>query len=361
MAGGGRGFYFLVAAALVLLAAANAAIPPGGPSGGRSVVDVSRLLDDIQRFVAAERLDGLAAAARRPSGGIEQVGGRPHGEVRPADVARAEEAQGDQGMSVSQTMPKGLQPSLLEGSQILSYYGNPYSADMGILGELEPEALVQRLKDHAQLYDSLNGPRGVQAALHLVYATAQPDPGSEGLYLLYVDEETLRHYIDLARENSLLIFLDLQIGRSDVGSEVAKILPYLEQPHVHAALDPEFAMPEGEVPGESIGFLDAADVNAAQALIQGFLEQHELPDKVLIVHQFTRDMLTNSELIEDYPRVRLVIDMDGFGPSEIKRVKYGWYAAPAEYSGFKLFFRYDTDLMSEQDVLALEPDVIIYQ
>jgi hypothetical protein len=53
--------------------------------------------------------------------------------------------------------------------------------------------------------------------------------------------------------------------------------------------------------------------------------------------------------------------MDGFGLSDIKRVKYGWYAAPAEYSGIKLFFRYDTDLMSEQEVLELNPDVIIYQ
>lgn len=252
-------------------------------------------------------------------------------------------------------------PDPLTEAQILSYYGNPYTSDMGILGELPPQTLVEELKAHAQLYDSLNGPRGVQPALHLVYATAQGDPGREGLYLQYVDEETLREYIQLACENGLLIFLDLQIGRSDVRSEVAKILPYLEQAHVHAALDPEFAMPQGEVPGESIGSLDAADVNAAQAVLQDLLREGDLPDKILIVHRFTKGMLTNPELIDDLPRVKLVIDMDGFGPSEIKRVKYGWYAAPAEYSGIKLFFRHDTDLMSEQEVLELNPDVIIYQ
>jgi len=252
-------------------------------------------------------------------------------------------------------------PDPLTEAQLLSYYGNPYTADMGILGELPPETLVEKLKAHAQLYDSLNGPRGVQPALHLVYATAQSDPGREGLYLLYVDDETLREYVQLACENGLLIFLDLQIGRSDVQSELTKILPYLEQPHVHAALDPEFAMPPGKVPGQSIGSLDAADVNAAQAILQDFLEEGDLPDKILIVHQFTKGMLTNPELIDDLPRVKLVIDMDGFGPSEIKRVKYGWYAAPAEHSGIKLFFRHDTDLMSEQEVLELNPDVIIYQ
>jgi hypothetical protein len=252
-------------------------------------------------------------------------------------------------------------PDPLTEAQILSYYGNPYTADMGILGELSPETLVETLKAHAQLYDSLNGPRAVQPALHLVYATAQSNPGREGLYLLYVDEETLREYIQLACENGLLVFLDLQIGRSDVQSELTKIFPYLEQPHVHIALDPEFAMSQGEVPGESIGSLDAADVNAAQALLQDFLGDGDLPDKVLVVHQFTQHMLTNAELIYDLPRVKLVIDMDGFGPSEIKRVKYGWYAAPAEYSGIKLFFHHDPDLMSEQEVLELNPDVIIYQ
>lgn len=249
-------------------------------------------------------------------------------------------------------------PNLLSETQILSYYGNPYTADMGILGELPPETLVAELKAHAQLYDSLNGPRGVQPALHMVYATAQGDPGREGLYLQYVDEETLRDYIHLACENGLLIFLDLQIGRSDVQSELTKILPYLEQPHVHVALDPEFAMPPGEVPGESIGSLDAADVNTAQALLQSTLGGLE---KLLIVHQFTKGMITNPELIDDLPQVKLVIDMDGFGPPEIKRVKYGWYAAPAEHSGIKLFFRHDPDLMSEEEVLELNPDVIIYQ
>jgi hypothetical protein len=249
----------------------------------------------------------------------------------------------------------------LAGHQILSYYGNPYSADMGILGELEPQALVDRLQAHAQRYDSLNGIRDVQAALHLVYATAQPYPGTQGLYLAYLDEKTLQEYIELACDNGLLVFLDLQIGRSDVETELTKILPYLEQPHVHVALDPEFAMAPGQVPGRSIGSLDATHVNAAQAILQEFLEVRDLPDKVLVVHQFTHDMLTNPELLEDYPQVRLVVDMDGFGPAEVKRVKYGWFAAPAEYSGIKLFFRHDTELMTEQEVLQLKPHVIIYQ
>lgn len=251
----------------------------------------------------------------------------------------------------------------LAETPILAYYGNPYASDMGILGELPPEALIEKLKAHAQRYDSLNGQQRVQPALHIVYATAQRKPGPEGLHLMYLGEETLQEYLDLACENGLLVFLDLQIGRSDVQTELAKVAAYLERPHVHVALDPEYAVAEGEVPRESLGSLDAADVNAAQALLQGYLEEHDLPDKILIVHQFTPDMLTRPELIEDYPRVKFVIDMDGIGPPDLKQVMYRRLTAPAEYAGIKLFFRLDqpTHLMSEQEVLELKPDVIIYQ
>jgi hypothetical protein len=254
-----------------------------------------------------------------------------------------------------------IDAEFLAANQILSYYGNPYVSAMGILGELEPEELVRRLKAHAQLYDGLNGPRGVQPALHLVYASAQPRAGEDGLYLIFVDKRTLNEYINLACEHGLLIFLDNQIGRSNVETEVRDILPYLDQPHVHAALDPEFAMPPGEVPGETIGTMDAAEINAAQAVLQTLVEERGLPDKMLVVHRFTDGMVTGSELIQDFPRVQLVIDMDGFGPAEIKQVKFGWYAVPAEHAGIKLFFKQDTPLMSETEVLGLDPDVIIYQ
>ena len=201
----------------------------------------------------------------------------------------------------------------------------------------------------------------MQPAFHIVYASAQPEAGQDGLHLQFLDKRTILRYLDLACKNGLLVFLDIQIGRSDVETEMRDILPYLEAPNVHVALDPEFAMAAGQVPGEDIGSLDAADVNAAQAMLEEFVERRGLPDKMLIVHQFTDGMITNRTLIDDYPRVRLVVDMDGVGPAEIKQVKFGWYAAPAEYSGIKLFFRQDPDLMGEQDVLGLDPDVIIYQ
>jgi hypothetical protein len=295
----------------------------------------------------AEQADPIVEIGQTPS---------PTPPRRMADVIRA-----GQGGPESIECDPPVRSAPFVGYQILSYYGNPYRNDMGILGELEPHELVRRLLDHAKLYDSLNGPIGIQPALHLVYATAQDTPGPEGLYLMHVDDATLREYIELACQEGLLIFLDLQIAHSDVETELERILPYLVLEPVHVAIDPEWAMAEGQTPGEVIGSLDAADINKAQAMIERFVKEHDLSDKILIVHQFTDDMITNRMLIRDYPRVRLVIDMDGFGPAAVKRLKYVSYAETAEYSGIKLFFHQDPDLMSEQQVLELRPNVIIYQ
>jgi hypothetical protein len=330
----------LIGAGLMVLLAVLL-LPSGSPRAGDSTVVATLAEED------AEGVDSVSQGGQTPS---------PTPPRRMADVIRA-----GQGGPQSIDCDPVVRGAPFVGYQILSYYGNPYRNDMGILGELEPQELVRRLLDHAKLYDSLNGPIGIQPALHLVYATAQGTPGPEGLYVQHVDEATLRDYVELACEEGLFIFLDLQIAHSDVETELERILPYLELAHVHVSIDPEWAMAEGETPGDVIGSLDAADINKAQAMIEHFVEEHDLPDKILIVHQFTDGMITNRALIRDYPRVKLVIDMDGFGPSEIKRVWFARYAGAAEYSGIKLFFHQDPDLMSEQQVLELRPNVIIYQ
>ena len=254
---------------------------------------------------------------------------------------------------------------LLENSQIVSYYGNPYTADMGILGATDLETVAGLLEEHAARYDRLNGARTVIPALHLVYAVAQHHPTDNGLYLQYVDDTDVRRLLALTAERGLLLFLDLQIGLSTAEAELKKVLPYLRYPHVHLAIDPEFAVASPEVPGLDLGSLRAADINRVQAALQELVERERLPPKLLIVHQFTDSMLPDGEAIQRYPDVELIIDMDGFGPADIKRVKYQRYASRpyASHAAIKLFFQHDPDLMSEEDVLSLEPwpAVIIYQ
>ncbi len=252
-------------------------------------------------------------------------------------------------------------PSFLSANQIVAYYGNPDTQQLGILGQHTPEELVSMLREQADRLNDLNGFRGVQPAFDIIYETAQSYPGDDGLYLQYVDDDTMQEYLDIACANRFLVFLDLQIGRSNVPAEVNKVLPYLTASNVHIALDPEFTMDEGEVPGQTIGHMDASQINAAQQILEDLVVQNGLPDKILIVHEFDAPMITNLDQIQKFQHVKFVIDMDGFGPKETKIKKFGWYAQPAEHSGIKIFFHQDDPVMTDEEVEALNPDVIIYQ
>lgn len=251
--------------------------------------------------------------------------------------------------------------SFLSANVVVSYYGNPYAETLGILGQHEPDELVSLLKTQSQTIDDLNGIRGVQPAFHMVYATAQSDPGEDGLYLNHVDPATTQEYIDLACQNHFMVFLDLQNGRSDPVAELKKIEPYLLNTNVHVALDPEFTMREGQVPGQVIGHLDAGQINAVQAELERIIEENNLPDKILLLHQFDEGMIRDKANIQNFPRVQIVIDMDGFGPAEVKVKKFKTLAQPAEHAGIKIFFEQDDPRLTDEEVVALGPDVIIYQ
>jgi hypothetical protein len=256
--------------------------------------------------------------------------------------------------------------SLLPGTQIVSYYGNPAAASMGVLGSGDIEDVVAQLEQRAEEFDRLNGPLGVVPALHLVYAVAQAQPTENGLYLQHATDGDVRRLLDVAREHEMLLFLDLQIGRSSVERELRGVLPYLRYPNVHLALDPEFAVASGEVPGIDLGSLRAEDVDHAQEALQQLVLDEALPPKLLIVHQFVDSMLPDGAALQRYPGVELILDMDGYGPAAIKRVKYEGYAGAADgtaYGGIKLFFDHDPDLMPAGDVLSLQPTpvLVIYQ
>ncbi len=252
--------------------------------------------------------------------------------------------------------------SLLSDNTLVAYYGSPRQQAMGILGEYDAETIAWLLIERAARFDALNGDAGVVPILHLVYGVAQPETGADGLYLRYVDDRTVRQYLDLSRRYGFSLVLDLQIGHSTALDEVQKILPYLEEPDVHVALDPEFALAGGAKPGAAIGTLDASDINAVQWLLDEFAHKRHLPKKVLIVHQFEATMISDAVSIERRTGVDLVIDMDGFGPAEIKVAKYAHYgAAPyAPFGGIKLFLRHDLDLMTEAELLDIEPRPVYF-
>ncbi len=263
--------------------------------------------------------------------------------------------------------PTPLAGSILPNKRIVAYYGNPLSKRMGILGELPPDEMLKKLDKEVKAWEKADSTTPVQPALHLITVTAQASPGRDGMYRARMSDSLIERVYGWAQRHQAIMFLDLQVARSTLQAEIPRLTNYLSRPDVHLAIDPEFSMKRGGVPGKRIGTYDAADVNYAIDVLAGLVEKHHLPPKVLIVHRFTRPMLTNASKIKLDPRVQVVIHMDGWGPPWMKKDSYQAYvyAEPVQYTGFKLFYHNDTKkghpLMKPLEVLALFPRPLYIQ
>lgn len=255
--------------------------------------------------------------------------------------------------------------ALFPENRVLLYYGFPGNPNMGILGEYEPAEVLELLEQEAENYRAADPSRPVKVGFEMIASVAQGDPGPDGLYIADASRELLDTYTQFTADNDILLFFDVQMGFKEPYDDYSGLEEWIAQPHVHLAIDPEFHLKEGEVMLEYLGQVTAAEVTEAQNWLAGISEQYQVPPKTLIVHQFDITMIEQKEEIAPVPGVDLVIDMDGFGPPDLKRGTYDVVItqAPIEYNGIKLFYQQDDPLMSAADVLALDPspDLIIYQ
>ncbi|MDE2490163.1 MAG: hypothetical protein KGM24_04905, partial [Elusimicrobia bacterium] len=255
--------------------------------------------------------------------------------------------------------------ALLPWRRIVTYYGNPMSARMGILGQMPPEQMMDALAAQAEEWRRADPRTPVQPGLELVATVADGKPGPSGLYRTRMPDAMIRRVIGEARSRGWITILDVQVGRAKVKDEVERLVPYLRSPDVHLALDPEFDMPPGGVPGRRIGTMDASEINDAIAIVAPLVTRYGLPPKILLVHRFTDRMVVHHDRIRRDPRVQVVMVMDGYGIPALKRMIYRVEIRrePVQYAGIKLFYKNDKPLMSAKEVLSLQPgpSVIIYQ
>lgn len=253
---------------------------------------------------------------------------------------------------------------LLDDALLVTWYGNPRSTKMGILGEVSGAARANGLRRQAAAYRAVT-PKRVQPAYHLVAVVALCTPGADGKWRRRETADVITRLLEEARENGFHLVLDVQPGQSTVAAEVAALSAYLAEPDVHLALDPEFGMGPCGVPGRAIGHLRAHDVNAALDALDAAILAGSLPRKALVLHQFTPGMLPDKHAIRDSRLVDVVLDMDGFGSRSLKLSTYRTIMRQRmlPYAGVKLFYRQDTDLFAPADVMALTPapSVVIYQ
>jgi hypothetical protein len=254
---------------------------------------------------------------------------------------------------------------ILPSNRILSYYGFPTNELMGILGEYSKEDLLPLLQEQAAAYEAVDPSRPVKLAYEVIASVAQRDAGADGNYLEYTDPGWVQEYVDYTAANDLLLILDMQYGRNSTEQEIDAVEEYLLYPHVHLALDPEFHVADGEVPGEDLGQIDASDVNYALGRLAQLSADNGIPPKILIIHQFNVYSIANKDQIQEIDGVQFVLEVDGWGDPGMKQDTYNVIAGevPFNYYGFKLWYQQDVPLMTPEEVLALvpPPDIVIYQ
>lgn len=260
-----------------------------------------------------------------------------------------------------------LRGALLPTRRIVAYYGNPLSENMGILGQLPPDQMLARLEREVAAWEQADPGTPVQPALHMIAVVAAGDAGADGKFRIRQPKRAIDRVLSWAERSDAIVFLDIQPGRSTVQAELPHLLPYLRRPHVHLALDPEWAMGSDGIPGRRIGSLDVSAINHAIDTLARLVEEHGLPPKVLVVHRFTQSMVRNLAALDSDPRVQVVLNMDGWGPPSTKIAAYRNFVAPApvQFKGFKLFYRNDTrgssQMMTPAQILQLSPAPIYIQ
>jgi hypothetical protein len=258
--------------------------------------------------------------------------------------------------------------SILPRKRIVAYYGNPLSKKMGALGEFKKDDMLRRLKQEALNWEKADPSLPVQPALHLIAVVAQSQPGKAGKYRMIMPDKICNEVYGWAKEAKAVLFIDLQTGHEDIRTLLPRFEWLLKNPDVHLGIDPEFNLIKSrKIPGTKIGTYDAADINYVTGYLKDLVRKHNLPPKVLTVHRFTRNGVTNFKNITLRPEVQIVMNMDGWGAPWLKRDSYKDYvvAEPVQYTGFKLFYHNDTKkgdpLLTPQAVLKLNPKPLYIQ
>ena len=259
-------------------------------------------------------------------------------------------------------LPRGGR-RILPGNRVVAYYGAPQDPALRALGVGSPDAAARRLKRQAVPYRSRGRP--VLPAFELITVVATAAAGEDGDYSDRQGPRVIERYLRAARKHKALLILDVQPGRAPFMGEVRALERYLKEPDVSLALDPEWTLEPGQLPAQQIGSTDAATINEVSRYVSRLVRKHNLPQKLLVVHRFTGDMIRNEEALERHPGVALLVNVDGFGdqPNKISKYREFTRGRRGRRHGFKLFYKEDTNLMKPRQVLRLRPapDLVVYE
>jgi hypothetical protein len=243
--------------------------------------------------------------------------------------------------------------------RLFGYAGLPGSPGMGRLGIGDLDEKVIELQERGEEYA---GGRPILPVLELIATVVHPTPGADGMFRTYIPESVIQDHLDAARRHDGILLLNIQPGRADFIDEVRHYEKWLVEPDVGVALDPEWAVSEGQIPGRVYGRTSAAELSEVAEYLSGLVEEHRLPEKVMVYHQVHPSVVRDEMEMEEFPGVVVIKSVDGIGAPADKVKTYNRvnetkpdFVVP----GFKLFYEEDAVLgpiMTGDEVLELDPE-----
>jgi hypothetical protein len=337
--------------------------PDTAQADGRASRGRARRIGRRRRWVVAATLLVLAGTAT--AGGLA-LDPRPRPDPDPAGGSGAAPAALPATTQPVTTTTAPPPPELPHGGRqlfpryrVVGFYG---MQNLDVLGAGPPDVVARRLLEVARPYARPGRP--VMPMFELIATIAHPFPTPSGLYRTHQEDAVVRSFLKAVRRIDGVLVLDVQPGRDDFLSSVRHWEPYLRLPDVGIALDPEFSMGPGQVPGRHLGRTDAAAINRASAYVAGIVRRHRLPQKLFIVHQFHDSMIRDKSRVAMRPGLAMTWNADGFGARSAKLDDYRSYTRDRRFHpGLKLFYENDVNMMSPREVMRLKPPprVINYQ
>ncbi|MBM6403714.1 hypothetical protein JQN72_05600 [Phycicoccus sp. CSK15P-2] len=264
----------------------------------------SATLHDLDPRRSEEDVESLRADPDLPVVGIGGFG--------PLFARRVRTAQRAPGLPGGGLLP-------FPARRMVALYGHPNTASLGMLGEQSAQQAVQRVRALAAQYGHLvDDP--VVPAFELIATVATGGPGKDRTYSQHTPVKTLRRWVDVAQEAGVYVVLDLQPGRASFLDQARDYASLLELPHVGLALDPEWRLGPKEKPLQRIGHVDVAEVNEVGRWLAGLVREHDLPPKVLTIHQFRTSMVTHRERLDTgLDEIQWLVHADGQGTPNAKQ------------------------------------------
>lgn len=255
----------------------------------------------------------------------------------------------------------------LTGRMMIALYGHPESAALGMLGEQPAGEAVARTMRLTAEYAALIS-RPVLPAFELIATVASASAGKDGDYSRETALDVLTPWVDTAIEGGCYVVLDLQPGRTDFLTQAKAYEPLLLRPEVGLALDPEWRLGPNEKHLVQIGHVGIEEVNAVGEWLAALVREHDLPPKVLTLHQFQLQMIRGRERLRtDLDELQFLVHVDGSGGQGAKRATWGVIreGLPKEiFLGWKNFKDEDFPMLTPAQTMAQvkpTPSFVSYQ